>query len=102
MYDYRIKKYIGAYTAAMDGVDLIIFTGGVGENDYETREGVLSGLGYLGVKFDPQKNDGVKGEEKVITADDSRVKAMIVPTNEELVIARDTQKLVNNKNETTE
>jgi len=102
MYDYRIKKYIGAYAAAMDGVDLIIFTGGVGENDYETREGVLSGLGYLGVKFDPQKNDRVRGEEKEITTDDSRVKAMIVPTNEELVIARDTQKLVNNQIKTAE
>jgi len=97
MYDYRVKKYIGAYAAAMNGVDLIIFTGGIGENDYDTREGVLSGLEYLGVKFDAQKNDRVRGEEKEITADDSRVKAMIVPTNEELVIARDTQKIVNNQ-----
>jgi len=93
MYDYRVKKYIGAYTAVMGGVDLIIFTGGIGENDYETRKNALTGLEYLGVHFDDAKNDGVRGEQKVITADDSKVTAMIVPTNEELVIARDTQKI---------
>jgi len=100
MYDYRVKKYIGAYTAAMGGVDLIVFTGGVGENDYETREGSLRGLEYLGVEFDPGKNDGVKGEQKVITTDNSKVTAMIVPTNEELVIARDTQRIIEGKNQT--
>ncbi len=100
MYDYRVKKYIGSYTAAMGGVDLIVFTGGVGENDYETREGSLRGLEYLGVEFDPGKNDGVKGEQKVITTKNSKVTAMIVPTNEELVIARDTQKIIEGKNKT--
>jgi len=94
MYDYRVKKYIGAYTAVMGGVDLIIFTGGIGENDYDTRENSLMGLEYLGVHLDSTKNDGVKGEQKVITTDDSKVTAMIVPTNEELVIARDTQKII--------
>jgi acetate kinase len=96
MYDYRVKKYIGAYTAAMGGVDIIVFTGGIGENDYDTRKGSLSGLEYLGLHFDDARNDGVRGEQKVITADDSKVTAIIVPTNEELVIARDTQRLVNN------
>jgi acetate kinase len=97
MYDYRVKKYIGAYTAAMGGVDIIVFTGGIGENDDETRKGSLSGLEYLGIRFDNSKNEGVRGEQKVITADDSDVTAIIVPTNEELVIARDTQKLINTK-----
>ncbi|MFW5944608.1 MAG: acetate/propionate family kinase [Bacteroidota bacterium] len=99
MYDYRVKKYIGAYTAAMGGVDIIVLTGGVGENDYETREGCLSGLEYLGVKFDPQKNDRLRTKdidgEVVITTDDSKVTGLVIPTNEELVIARDTQEIVN-------
>ena len=94
MYNYRIKKYIGAYTAAMGGLDIIVFTGGVGENDYNTRAGVLSGFEYLGIHFDPQKNDRVRGKEKVITTDDSRVTAIIVPTDEELVIARDTRDVI--------
>ncbi|MGM0529868.1 MAG: acetate/propionate family kinase [Bacteroidota bacterium] len=98
MYDYRVKKYIGAYTAAMGGVDIIVLTGGVGENDYETREGCLKGLEYLGVEFDPQKNDQHKlkntNEELIITKNDSKVTGIVVPTNEELVIARDTQEIV--------
>ncbi len=94
MYEYRVKKYIGSYTAAMNGIDIIVFTGGIGENDWETRQGVLESLDYLGVDFDPDKNKGVKGEEKVITKDDSKVTSLIVPTNEELVIARDTSQIV--------
>lgn len=98
MYDYRVKKYIGAYTAAMGGVDIIVLTGGVGENDYETREGTLSGLEYLGIKFDPEKNDQLKAKdiekELIITTDDSPVTGIVVPTDEELVIARDTQEIV--------
>ena len=94
MYEYRVKKYIGSYTAAMDGVDIIVFTGGIGENDWETRQGTLEGLDYLGVEFDTEKNEGVRGEEKVITKDNSKVVSLIVPTNEELVIARDTTKIV--------
>jgi acetate kinase len=94
MYDYRVKKYIGSYTAAMNGIDIIVFTGGIGENDWETRQGVLENLDYLGVDFDPDKNKDVKGEEKVITKDNSKVTSLIVPTNEELVIARDTSEIV--------
>lgn len=97
MYDYRVKKYIGSYTAAMNGIDIIVFTGGIGENDWETRQGILEGLDYLGVDFDPDKNKDVKGEEKVITKDNSKVTSLIVPTNEELVIARDTKEIVSNQ-----
>jgi acetate kinase len=97
MYDYRVKKYIGSYTAAMNGIDIIVFTGGIGENDWETRQGILEGLDYLGVDFDPDKNNDVKGEEKVITKDNSKVTSLIVPTNEELVIARDTKEIVSNQ-----
>jgi acetate kinase len=94
MYNYRVQKYIGSYTAAMNGIDIIVFTGGIGENDWETRQGILENLDYLGVDFDPNKNEDVKGEEQVITKDNSKVTSMIVPTNEELVIARDTEEIV--------
>ncbi|MBS3768864.1 MAG: acetate kinase [Bacteroidales bacterium] len=98
MYDYRVKKYIGAYTAAMGGVDIIVLTGGVGENDYETREDCLKDLEYMGVEFDSQKNDQHKlkdiNKELIITKDHSKVTGIVVPTNEELVIARDTQEIV--------
>lgn len=94
MYTYRIKKYIGAYAAAMGGVDLIIFTGGVGENGSETREAVCKGLEHLGVMFDPAKNNGLRGKLEMISRHESRVKVMVVPTNEELVIAYDTLKIV--------
>lgn len=97
MYDYRIKKYIGSYAAAMNGVDAIVFTGGVGENADTTRRGVLEEMDYLGVKLDPKKNDGLRGKEQVITTDDSKVKAIVVPTNEELVIASDTFEILGNK-----
>ncbi len=90
MYDYRVKKYIGAYAAAMNGVDAIIFTGGIGENADTTREGVASGLDFMGVKFDKAKNKGLRGKEAVISADDSKTKVIVVPTDEELVIAQDT------------
>lgn len=96
MYAYRVKKYIGSYAAAMGGVDLIIFTGGIGENDFETRRRVLEGLEFLGVDFDPSRNDGVRGKEAILTKPDSKVLAMVVPTNEELVIAIDTMNIVNN------
>lgn len=97
MYNYRIKKYIGSYAAAMNGVDAIVFTGGVGENDPTTRKGVLEEMEYLGVKLDPKKNDGLRGKEQVITTSDSKVKAIVVPTNEELVIASDTFEILGNK-----
>jgi acetate kinase len=97
MYDYRIRKYIGAYAAAMGGVDLIIFTGGVGENAAETRENICKDLEFIGLEFDRQKNDGVRGKEMVISKKDSRVTVMIVPTNEELVIATETRDIVEHR-----
>ena len=97
MYDYRIKKYIGAYAAVMNGVDTIVFTAGVGENQARMREGVCEGLDYLGVKLDKELNNTVHGTETVISTPDSRVKVVVVPTDEEIVIARDTKALVENK-----
>lgn len=94
MYFYRIKKYIGAYAAAMGGVDIIVFAGGVGENGPETREAICQDLGFLGVKFDTSKNDGIKGKEIEISTEDSNVKVLVVPTDEELVIAQDTMEIV--------
>ena len=89
---YRVAKYIGAYTAAMNGVDAIAFTAGVGENDKKTRKEICSYLGYLGVKIDDEAND-VRGKNRVISAADSKVKVMLLPTNEELAIARETKRL---------
>ncbi|MBR8537593.1 acetate kinase [Carboxylicivirga sediminis] len=94
IYDYRIKKYIGSYAAAMGGVDVIIFTGGIGENGDSTRAGICEGLEFLGVEVDPAKNKGMRGEEQVISPDNAKVKVMVVPTNEELVIAQDTKAIV--------
>ena len=90
---YRVAKYIGAYTAAMNGVDAIAFTAGVGENDKAGRKAICEYLGYLGVKIDDEAND-VRGKKTVISAADSKVKVMLIPTNEELAIARDTLALV--------
>jgi len=88
-----IKKYIGAYTAVMGGVDAIVFTAGIGENSAELRERVLSNMEYLGVKLDKEKNQ-VRGKERDVAAADSKVRILVIPTNEELVIARDTLALV--------
>jgi acetate kinase len=93
MYSYRIKKYIGAYAAAMGGVDVIVWTAGVGENQINMRYETCDGLEFLGVKMDREKNN-TRGEEAEISADDSRVKVYVVPTDEEIVIARDTMELV--------
>ena len=93
MYFYRIKKYIGAYAAAMGGLDVIVFTAGVGENQISMRSEVCKGLEFLGVKFDEAKNN-VRGEEAVISADDSKVKVVVIPTDEELMIATDTMNLL--------
>ena len=90
---YRVIKYIGAYTAAMNGVDAIAFTAGVGENDALARKLICENLAYLGVKIDEEANN-VRGEERVISAADSKVKVMLIPTNEELAIARETLALV--------
>ena len=89
---YRVAKYIGAYTAAMNGVDAIAFTAGVGENDKVSRKAICDYLGYLGVKIDDEANN-VRGERRVISAADSKVKVMLIPTNEELAIARETLRL---------
>ena len=94
MFNYRIKKYIGAYAAAMGGVDIIVFTGGVGENGWETRKNVCTDLEFMGIEFDKEKNKGVRSKEVVITKDKSKVKVIIVPTNEEFVIASDTKEIV--------
>ncbi|MEI6885809.1 MAG: acetate kinase [Bacteroidota bacterium] len=96
MYAYRVKKYIGSYTAAMGGVDLIILTGGIGENDFDTRRRILQNLEFLGVEFDPDRNDGIRGKEAILTKPGSKVLAMVMPTNEELVIAIDTYNITNN------
>ena len=94
MYFYRIKKYIGAYAAALGGVDIIVFTGGVGENQASARWGACEGLEFMGVKLDAEKNK-VRGEEKVISTDDSKVKVVVIPTDEELMIASDTVAILN-------
>ena len=93
MYNYRIKKYIGAYAAAMGGVDAIVWTAGVGENQIGTRLEACSGLEFIGVKMDAEANN-CRGEEKLISAPDSRVQVWVIPTDEEIVIARDTMELV--------
>ena len=94
MYTYRIKKYIGQYAAAMGGVDVILFTGGAGENQWEVREGATNGLEFMGVKVDPEKNHAIRATEAIISSPDSKVTVCVIPTDEELMIALDTQALV--------
>ena len=94
MYFYRIKKYIGAYASALGGVDIILFTGGVGENQANCRSEVCEGLEFMGVKIDLEKNK-VRGEEAIISADDSKVTVAVIPTDEELMIASDTLAILN-------
>lgn len=93
MYAYRVKKYIGAYAAAMNGIDVLLFTAGVGENSVVLREHVCDGLTFLGIKLDKELNAQRSKEARVISTPDSSVAVMVVPTNEELLIARDTFKL---------
>jgi len=93
MFAYRAKKYIGAYTAAMGGVDIIVFAGGIGEMDTETRKRILNGLEFLGFELDQNKLN-IRGEEAMLSTPDSKVKVMVVPTNEEMMIARDTYEIV--------
>ena len=93
VFDYSVKKYIGAYAAAMGGVDAVIFTAGVGENGPETRESACAGLEFLGIKLDPEK-DKVRGKEMDVSADDAKVRVLVIPTNEELMIAMDTAAIV--------
>ena len=93
MYNYRIKKYIGAYAAAMGGVDIIVWTAGVGENQVGTRLEACSGLEFLGVEMDAEANK-VRGEEAIISTPDSKVTVCVIPTDEELMIAKDTMNLL--------
>ena len=93
VYFYRITKYIGAYAAAMGGVDVILFTGGVGENQETARAGACKTLEFLGVKLDAERNK-VRGKEAIISTDDSKVKVVVIPTDEELMIASDTMDIV--------
>ena len=94
MFAYRVKKYIGAYAAAMGGVDLIVFTGGIGENDTRSRNKIMEGLEFLGLEFDAELSLKSRGVKQVLTSDNSKVKVMVYPTNEELVIASDTYEIV--------
>jgi acetate kinase len=94
MYEYRIKKYIGAYAAALGGVDIIIFAGGIGENNPDLRENVCKDFEFMGVKIDPAANAGQRGKEVIISAPGSKTTVIVVPTNEELVIAEDTLRIV--------
>ncbi len=94
MYFYRIRKYIGAYAAAMGGVDIILFTGGVGENQSNCRAEACNGLEFIGVKLDAEKNNSIHGEEAVISTADSRVTVCVIPTDEELMIATDTMEIL--------
>ena len=94
VFSYRVAKYIGSYAAAMNGVDDIVFTAGIGENDDYVREEVCKYLGYLGVDFDSEVNKGLRGKEAELTKEGSKVKVFVIPTNEELAIARETLALV--------
>lgn len=94
MYEHRITKYIGAYAAEMGGVDIIVFTGGVGENQYGVRENVCATLGFMGVEIDKQVNASTRGTETIISTPESKVKVVVIPTDEEYMIARDTEAIV--------
>ena len=96
MYEYRILKYIGAYTAVLEGVDIIVFTGGVGENQLVTRENICKKLAWMGVDFDAEANNS-RGKEVELTTPDSKVKVVVIPTDEELMIATDTAEIVSKK-----
>jgi len=95
MYEYRIKKYIGSYIAALNGVDVIVFTGGVGENQTGTRQKVCENLSFMGVKIDKELNAASRGKEVLLSTPDSTVKVVVIPTDEEFMIASDTLEIVN-------
>ena len=94
MYTYRIKKYIGAYVAALGGLDILVFTGGVGENMCETRSAVCENMEYMGLVFDEEKNNSERGREAVLSKPESKVSVVVIPTDEEYMIAYDTQKIL--------
>jgi len=93
IYNYKIKKYIGSYIAALGGLDILIFTGGIGENSNITREGACSDLEFMGISLDVEKNKSFRSEG-IISTPDSKIKIMVVPTDEELMIALDTEEIV--------
>lgn len=94
MFTYRVKKYVGAYMAALGGVDLIIFTGGIGENDTLVREKVCENMEFFGLDFDKEKNKSIRGKDEILTKAGSKITVMSITTNEELVIARETDRLI--------
>ncbi len=96
IYNYRIKKYIGAYAAAMGGCDILVWTGGVGENQCITRKAVCEDMEYMGIEFDSEKNHGLRSKEAIISTPDSKVKVLVVPTDEEFMIAADTLEILKN------
>jgi acetate kinase len=94
MFNYRIHKYIGSYAAVLGGLDLLVFTGGVGENQWKTRTAACKNLEFMGIKIDESKNTGMRAQEMIISTDDSKVTVMVIPTEEELMIARDTLEIL--------
>ncbi len=94
---YRVKKYIGAYLAVLNGADAIIFTAGIGENNAHIREDICRNLEFFGIKIDKEKNEQANGKEVIISTDDSKVKVLVIPTNEELKIALETENIVENR-----
>jgi acetate kinase len=98
MYAYKVKKFIGAYATAMNGLDLLVFTAGVGENDFNVRKMICTGMEFLGIEFDAEANQGVRGKDKVISQPASKVRVMVVTTDEEYVIASDTKAIVEKLN----
>lgn len=97
MYNYRIKKYVGTYAAVLNGVDILVFTGGVGENQWITRQAVCKDMEYLGLIFDEEKNKNTRGSEIVLSKPESKVKVLVVPTDEEYMIASDTREILEQK-----
>ena len=97
MYEQRIIKYVGAYAAEMGGVDIIVFTGGVGENQTGVRENVCAPLSFMGVEIDKEINAKTRGTETIISTAASKVKVVVIPTDEELMIAKDTEAIVNGR-----
>jgi acetate kinase len=97
MYVYRVKKYIGSYAAAMNGLDVLVFTAGVGENSIVIRQAVCEGLTFFGIEIDEELNKIRSKDPRVISKEGSKVKVLVIPTNEELIIARDTFNIINNK-----
>ena len=93
IFQQRVKFYIGAYMAEMNGADAVVFTAGIGENSISSREGICKDMEFLGIKLDPEKNN-VRGVKRDVSADDAKVRTLVIPTNEELMIALDTKRII--------